>query len=321
MKRNILLLLKKLLIGITLIVILIFLLIELILEVAVNQIDFDKDLNSKLIPIDDRPDYPNRPSNVGWCGEASIQMAAIYYGAFIPQTLINKIANPKNPDLYYYEIPVSLQRLSLNYNSWYDIPNYLGIAMPYIQSLWRGKNYNLDKFINWIKYNISKSYPVLIGVKLYPYGNPDWPLDHFMLAIGFDEKDLVYNPNYHGTEKKPVNQLKNKAKGYSFHNKYNYYYGYAVTGFNFKDLCEPISLNVMSESINEASVQILVDEIELNRKYELVKYTADTSIQELILSVMDKQSLGVRFGKDIHQINKDTISKNFITIYRCYERQ
>lgn len=51
-----------------------------------------------LLPIADRQWEEGAPDE-GWCGETSIQMVALHYGAWIPQPMINALGKPSHPDL------------------------------------------------------------------------------------------------------------------------------------------------------------------------------------------------------------------------------
>ncbi|HEX9062707.1 MAG TPA: hypothetical protein VF941_21260, partial [Clostridia bacterium] len=131
------------------------------------------------LDIDDMTDPADCPRDTGWCGEDSIKMAAAYFGAYIPQKYINKIANPVHPDLYSNDIPVSLQKLNLAA----DFPD---------------PSHDIFQFKDWVKDSLLKSTPVLLGVKIKGSKNPLWSLDHFVLATGFDGNNIILNSNNYG---------------------------------------------------------------------------------------------------------------------------
>ena len=56
----------------------------------------------------------------GWCGEASIQMAAMYYGCYFPQKMINAAGHPNHPDLWNTELAGALEALGFGRR---DLPN------------------------------------------------------------------------------------------------------------------------------------------------------------------------------------------------------
>jgi len=92
--------------------------------------------DSVQLPIADRPWAAQAPDE-GWCGEASIQMVALHFGAWFPQEAINKAGKPKHPDLWEDEIPVALSELGLQYIQW--IPRSATRAHRGTSS-WRGSS-------------------------------------------------------------------------------------------------------------------------------------------------------------------------------------
>lgn len=167
------------------------------------------------LDIPDRKSAPDRPdSSVGWCGEACIQMAALYYGKHISQHEINRAGAPKHPDLYSNDIPKALGNLSMRYRAWDEA------------------NQDIDSYIQWIKKQISLGRPVLCGMKIYPDKHPNWSLDHFVLATGYDRDSVLINTNIFGRVHFPLDQLKSMDSGYTFENKYKKYFAYSIIGFD-----------------------------------------------------------------------------------------
>jgi hypothetical protein len=67
-----------------------------------------------LLPFPDLTQEPN-PVGVGWCGEATIQMAMAYYGVYVSQKFINRKAKPKHPDIWASETPMAMKNLGLDF--------------------------------------------------------------------------------------------------------------------------------------------------------------------------------------------------------------
>ena len=93
--------------------------------------------------IADRAQGPDAPPS-GWCGESAIQQAMLFYGAWVPQALINKAGKPRHADLYASDIPVALGQLGVAFTR---SPQFGGLD-PYLAWL-RGQvgkvNESLEK--------------------------------------------------------------------------------------------------------------------------------------------------------------------------------
>jgi hypothetical protein len=122
------------------------------------------------LPIPDRPSDKDAPPE-GWCGEASIQMAALYFGAYIPQYMINKAGKPAHPDLWEHDIPTALDALSLSYEQWQRAaPKPSRIQSPDgIRSVAEATfEKDIPVLLGWIRWQIGQDHPVVIGTKIYP---------------------------------------------------------------------------------------------------------------------------------------------------------
>jgi len=75
-----------------------------------------------------------------------------------------------------------------------------------------------DKIIPAVK----AGFPVILGVKIYPDQHWMWPMDHFILLVGYNEKtgELIYNSNNSRSRIK-VDDLLNR-EDYSVINRYRY---------------------------------------------------------------------------------------------------
>lgn len=158
---------------------------------------------------EDRPDL-----NVGWSGEAAIQMAAGHYENQLTQHAVNAAGQSQYPDLHTEDIGTALTSLSLSYEDWTEA------------------NPSLNDFIDWIRVQVRNRYPVVCGVKIYPDEHPGQYLDQFVLVVGFTTDSLIINTTTLQQQTITHSRLKEMNSGYSFNNTYHHYVGYAVTGVN-----------------------------------------------------------------------------------------
>ena len=166
-----------------------------------------------LLDIPETGQERRRPPS-GWCGEASIQMAMSYYGAYASQRTINRAGKPAHPDLYEEEMPVAMASLGLEAKGW------------------QGKG--LSEYMAWVRAELAAGYPVVLGMKINPTTHPDWMVDHFVLAVGCTKETLTYNTTWKRQETTSNAGLASQKKGLSIANPFNTYFGYAVTGMDVK---------------------------------------------------------------------------------------
>jgi hypothetical protein len=91
---------------------------------------------------------------------------------------------------------------------------------------------DLSAFIVWIQDNLRRGHPVICGCKLYPDEHPDWSLDHFVLAVGFNAEGLLLNTQLDmgGQMLVPYARLASRKSRYSFKNRRDRFFGRAITG-------------------------------------------------------------------------------------------
>lgn len=184
--------------------------------------------------------------NWGYCGEVSLICAGLYYGQYLSQYDVRAIASPNIPQGKWES------QLLLGVN------DQLAASKMHLKTeVWQGKNKSAQEFLLWIKENVMKGYPVLMGIYVNEYlyygnlnpnaGDPEY--DHIVPVIGittgsgFDTIHFSDN-GYVGNSNHPVyiysyafddfladrRQANSKSGNmYSLSNK-NQNYGIAITG-------------------------------------------------------------------------------------------
>lgn len=126
------------------------------------------------LPIADRPWAEGAPGE-GWCGEASVQMAALHFGAWVPQAVANQLGAPKTPDLWEHDLPRVLRALELDFE--------------------QGPTRDVGALYAWVVKQLRAGFPVILGLKLVESEHPAWEVDHLVLVVGFSPAGLVLNTN------------------------------------------------------------------------------------------------------------------------------
>ena len=171
-----------------------------------------------LLNIQDREWDPGRPdTRLGWCGEACIQMAMSHYGREVSQAAINRAAGVRVPEITDENMDAAMRKLGVAY------------------AAWDGTVHDIDLYIAWIKAALRRGCPVICGIKTYPDEHPDWSLDHFVLAVGYDDNGLILNaqPAFGGQQHISYADLKSLDKGeeaLSFQSTQHEYFARAITG-------------------------------------------------------------------------------------------
>lgn len=163
--------------------------------------------------IADRAWDPSAPAE-GWCGETCIQEALAYYGRELSQRAINQAAGGGRPDIIETTMDRALDTLGVNYTTWDD------------------SNSDETQFVAWIQDALRQGHPVICGMKIYPDETPEWYVDHFVLAVGFDQTGLLLNTQLDcdGQVTVSYGQLASQHDGYAFQSRYHRYFGRIITG-------------------------------------------------------------------------------------------
>jgi hypothetical protein len=228
----------------------------------------------------------------GWCGEVAIQEALLYYGAYYPQEQINEAGRPVHPDLYSNEIPRALRALGVEYRMW-----PWGPAEP-------------GDFLQWVRNQIAAGSPVLAGVKIYPTNHEDWGLDHFVLAVGFEQDALVLNTTWGFRYTRTERQLRSTQEGFSFANKSNSFYGISIKGPRRLDNgARPVRLFVQKETADRMAVVVKCEDLEPGVEYSLYRLSAAGEKDP-------KPQIAFKAKQRVHAVH-DTIARESPAIYRC----
>jgi hypothetical protein len=202
--------------------------------------------------IPDRPWAAGAPDE-GWCGEASIQMAALHFGAYVPQATINRLGRPKGPDLWEDDVPKALDALGLRYEAWAEATD-------------------LGPFLRWIEASLRQRRPVVLGVKIYPTEHADWNVDHLVLAQGFAPGGLSLDTNMGDRQILwSWKALQSSKRGYSLVGPAGRQYGYAILGFAPAPRSVPVSASVAGETPEDVGLQVRIAGLEAGKGYVLIR--------------------------------------------------
>ena len=259
-------------------------------------------VNAKAISLEipDTGQEQRRPEG-GWCGEAAIQMALSYYGAYVSQQVINRAGRPEHPDLYAHEIPRAMRNMGLEYSAW--------------------KGDGLRAFLKWIRSQLAAGHPVLLGVKIYPTAHPEWGLDHFVLAVGCTEEDLTFNTTWGRQETKTFARLSTRDKGLSFANRYGTYFGYAITGVKTESPqtgIKPTRVAIGRDGDKQVKLRVSMEELEQGKPYRLLKFNDLAAAEQAGAKGEVVQSF-VADGPN--RVYRETIGIDDARVYRCVPSQ
>lgn len=233
--------------------------------------DFVPPTDTVLLPIADRQWDTEAPPE-GWCGEASIQMAAGHHGLFVSQRRANQLGQPRTPDLWEHDVPTALRALQMRFT--------------------RGPSSKPAKLLPWLVDELRAGHPVVLGVKVVPTAHPDWHVDHLVLAVGFTPQGLTLNSNMEDgqlTVSWAGLQRAEGEAGYSLVNQSGELFAYAVTGL-YEGSTVPVSVNVVTQLGDDATVDVTVRDLREGQHYELLR---DGVQQEVFTARKPSRSLRV----------------------------
>jgi hypothetical protein len=90
-----------------------------------------------------------------------------------------------------------------------------------------------------------------------------------MLAVGFTKRAIVIDTNSHDGQREVADGNLMSHQGYSFVNRANTYYAFAVTGFKNPPNAAPVSLEVTKEAKSALSLAVQLRSLTPGKTYEL----------------------------------------------------
>ncbi len=229
--------------------------------------DFTPPTGELRLPIVDRQWDEGAPPE-GWCGETSIQMAALHFGAWVPQAVANRLGHPTTPDLWEQDVTTALDALGLHYDP--------------------GPKKSPAKLLAWTVEALRAGHPVILGVKLSPSDHPEWDVDHLVLAVGFSKEGLIINSNLEAGQVVAAwagLQSPAGSSGMSLINAQAQTSGYAVRGFALQSA---IRLEVMAQDEREVTLRAKLSNLQPGARYvlrrddvELERFTAQSTARDL----------------------------------------
>ncbi len=219
--------------------------------------------------------YTAGVERVGWCGEASIQMIALYYGFYHSQKVINRTGNPKHLDLYSDEIDGVMRKLGFKYS------RYINETTE-----------NLANYHQWVKENLKQHRPIFSGVKRNPTGNPGWSLDHFVVMVGYGSDYINYNSNNHlyGQVKVEESLFMHSSKPYTLKNPFNSYFGFSVNSVELPNVnktnTKPARLFVLGETEEKVDIGIQAEKLIVGSEYSIIRKTLNINSNQHVEEVL-----------------------------------
>lgn len=132
-------------------------------------------------------------SNHGYCGEVSLICAGLYYGQYVSQYDVRAIACDGAPQ--------NQSQLLLGTND-----RHAASQMHLSSIKWdTDSEQNTDDYMAWIKQNVTKGYPVVIGIYCNEWLFDDDPdpdagdsdYDHIVPVMGIDSSHPLTDPHYY----------------------------------------------------------------------------------------------------------------------------
>lgn len=224
--------------------------------IAVSAVAKSPDVS---LPIPARDHAPERPEE-GWCAETAIQEALLHFGAFVPQSAINRAGEPRNPDLYWSDVPVAMKALGLKYRGFGNSSD----------------GDNMTRFLDWIETQVDAGRPVIAGVKIHPTEHPEWGLDHMVLIVGHDRGEALYiNTTWGYRQRFTRAELAGSDRGIAFHNGRGRYFAYAIHGLRASRRDPAVArMKIESESESELRVALVASNLRVGATYELTRHRA-----------------------------------------------
>lgn len=230
--------------------------------------------------------------NYGYCGEMSMISTGLYYGQYISQYDARAVASPgvnqtsSNSQLLLgVNAAAAAKIMKLKVTEW----NAAGTG---------------NQFLAWVKQNIAKTFPVIIGIFMRTGSDPDY--DHIVPVFAVKSSQPITDPNYYSDDVLTFNDLgvekgttftysfgafqgKSQVNTYSLKTKGNY--GIAVTGVmdtNGDTLPVRVDTNLNSEApeiqgatrpaASPLTLTVTVSNLQPGVAYKLYKYASFANV-------------------------------------------
>ncbi|HEX4418307.1 MAG TPA: hypothetical protein VH165_10435 [Kofleriaceae bacterium] len=285
--------------------------------------------NSPQLDIPPRQQWEN---DGGYCGETSIQAIGLYYGAWISQQVVRKVA--KGELLIGVNEETALNALYLAHTTWDS-------SAPGPQ---------FESFVAWIKSQLEQRVPVVYTIYLTDgINDPDY--DHIVpatgivatAASGYDAKDtLISSDNFGDQIERPVGDLVGTRASCSMSSTQggcvprDVDYGFSITGItDARSATLPVQIQVPVDhepniSVGEAAMpltaSVTVSALQPGHNYALLRYDDYTKVPTNAVAadfLTSSYSHRVDFTADAAQWTyADPVSfpSSGATYYRCVPR-
>jgi len=230
-------------------------------------------------------------------------MACLYYGAYLPQYVIHELGKPKQRGLWSADLPVAADAAGLTCE------------------VWQQGTHGVDDFMRWIKESVKKGNPVVVGLKRYPDRHKRWFCDHFVLVVGYDQVGFLLNTNVRsdgGQTRRSYENITSDNGGLSFKNKYDRYFGMAITGSKATEPWSvPVVVSVSEEDEREAQLQIHVAGLREGREYVLARFSELDDVYPRVDG--SKADIVTRFRADSEShTHSEEVKTRRVAVYRCF---
>ncbi|MBS0202277.1 MAG: hypothetical protein JSS49_05200 [Planctomycetes bacterium] len=277
------------------------------------------------LPIPPRIQWRDR---AGYCGECSIQQAALYYGGYVSQFVCRQIIDPDQQQdvLIRVNADVVFEALRLEYDEFETaeepIPQY-------------------ESYLAWTKQHLHQGHPVIITV--FCPGDSCWDYDHIVTAVGFQGRDvssyhpgdlLIINDNF---DRKPhrrrfhtlhdSREMRGNGAAHEFCIPTIYNFGSAITGVaDDTDQLLPVRVTVDQESEPDVvkgvppvliKLTATVSELMEGKSYVLYCYDDYKSIPISDYAHSTYKSVRTFVAKGTSQVFHDKCLSNGLWVYRC----
>lgn len=273
-------------------------------------------------------------SNYGYCGEMSMISVGLYYGQYISQFDARTIASPGVSQTS------ANSQLLLGVNA-----GNAAKAMKLKATEWNAAG-TANQFLTWVKQNIARTFPVIIGVFMRTGTDPDY--DHIVPVFAVKSSQPMTDLNYYSDDVLTFNDLgvdkgttfsyafgafqgKSNVNPYSLKTKGNY--GISITGVmdtNGDTLPVRIDTNLNDEApeikggtrptASPLTLMVTVSGLQAGLAYKLYKYTSFANVPTSAFNTNAAKAakiIDVQIAAGSVFKMTETIQSNEMAIYRA----